>query len=365
MQQQPDQSRALTFSKPGDLMRFLETGKGAIAAALPKHLNPDRMLRLALTAFSTTPALRQCTGQSILASIVVASQLGLEPGVSGQGYLIPYKQTCTFVPGWQGLVGMLNNTGRATVWTGAVFDGDEFDYQLGAHPNLVHRPGPNFGDPDALEWVYACGKVNGSEQPVIEAWPIARVWKHRDKNNKVGNAHYSFKHPEMYARKVVLLQVLKYMPRSIELNNAIVATDSAEMNIPVKVEGGIIEAMPGDIEVETSEPNMDSPRTTAQPPKDSPRRKSATATSLFGSDTARTATEVIKSQEKASAAQGLRNLCKASHVTEAQLLAFVNRETPPEKHITRLDDVYEPTLRELADNWLDLLPQINPDTPPL
>lgn len=344
-------------------MRFLETGKGAIAAALPRHLNPDRMLRLALTAFSTTPALRQCTGQSILASIVVASQLGLEPGVVGQGYLIPYKQTCTFVPGWSGLVGLLNNTGRATAWTGAVFDGDEFDYQLGAHPNLTHRPGPNFGDPDALQWVYACGKVNGSEQPVIEAWPIARVWKHRDKNNKVGNAHYSFKHPEMYARKVVLLQVLKYMPRSIELNNAIVAADSAEMNIPVKVEGGIIEPQPGDIDVETSEPDMDAPRS-ARPPSDSPRaKKTAPATGLFGGASAEK--ESRKPEDTASPAQGLRNLCKASRVTEAQLLAFINRETPPDKQITRLDDVYEPTLRELADNWLDLLPQINPDTPPL
>lgn len=234
------------FQKPADLMRYLETGKGAVAMALPKHLNPDRMLRLAVTCFSTTPALRNCTGQSILASIVVASQLGLEPGVAGQAYLIPYGNTCTLVPGWQGLVSLLNNSGRATAWTGAVFEGDVWDFQLGSSPRCVHIPGDNFGDPAKLIWVYACGKVNGSEQAIIEAWPMSRVWKHRDRFNKVGQKHYSYQHPEMYARKVVLLQVLKYMPRSIELNNAMTAANSAEEGRATRVEDGVVIDVPAE-----------------------------------------------------------------------------------------------------------------------
>jgi recombination protein RecT len=235
------------IQKPGDLLKYLERSKSSIAMALPKHLTPERMMRLALTAFSTTPALRKCTPQSILSSVVVASQIGLEIGIAGQGYLIPYKDTATFVPGWQGLVGLLNNTGRATAWTGAVFEGDEFEFELGSSPKCRHVPGENFGDPDKMVWVYACGKVNGSEQPVIEAWPIKRVWSHRDKFNKVGTKHYSFIHPEMYARKVLLLQVLKYMPRSIELNNAIAASDAAEIGKTTKVDGGVV------VEVDASE----------------------------------------------------------------------------------------------------------------
>ncbi len=234
------QGNVLALQKPGDLMRHLDKAKGQIALALPKHLTAERMMRLALTAFSTTPALRKCTPQSIISSVIVASQIGLEIGIAGQGYLIPYKDTATFVPGWQGLVGLLNNSGRATAWTGSVFEGDEFDFQLGSNPRCVHIPGANYGDPEKITWVYACGKVNGSEQPVIEAWPIERVWKHRDRFNKVGQRHYSYEHPEMYARKVVLLQVLKYMPRSIELNNAIVASDAAEMGRATVVDGGIV-----------------------------------------------------------------------------------------------------------------------------
>jgi hypothetical protein len=51
---------------------------------------------------------------------MTAAQLGLEPGINGQGYLIPYKGTCTFVPGWKGLVDLVARSGRATVWTGVV-----------------------------------------------------------------------------------------------------------------------------------------------------------------------------------------------------------------------------------------------------
>jgi recombination protein RecT len=233
-------SSNVLIQKPGDLMRYLERSKSAIAMALPKHLTPERMMRLALTCFSTNPQLRNCTPQSILSSVVVASQLGLEPGIAGQGYLIPYKETCTFVPGWQGLVGLLNNSGRATAWTGAVFEGDLFEFQLGSEPRCHHVPGENYGDPDKLTWVYACGKVNGSEQPVIEAWPMKRVWKHRDQFNKVGKRHYSYENPEMYARKVVLLQVLKYMPRSIELNNAMAASDAAELGKATTITDGVV-----------------------------------------------------------------------------------------------------------------------------
>ncbi len=58
--------------------------KKQLSLALPKHVNPDRMARLALTCFSTNADLQKCTEHSIIASIMTASQLGLEIGVNGQ-----------------------------------------------------------------------------------------------------------------------------------------------------------------------------------------------------------------------------------------------------------------------------------------
>jgi recombination protein RecT len=218
--------------------KFMDGFKGQMALALPKHLTADRMARLALSAFSSNPQLQQCDPRSIAASIMTASTLGLEPGVNGQGYLIPYKQTCTFVPGWKGLVDIANRSGRVSVWTGAVFEGDHFEYALGDNPFIQHRPGDE-DSPDKLTHVYAVGRVNGSNYPVIEVWSMKKVWKHRDKYNKVGNRHYSFRDEEMYARKVPLLQVLKYMPASIELTNAVAAANAAESGREVVINGDV------------------------------------------------------------------------------------------------------------------------------
>lgn len=221
------------------LSTFLDKFKPQMALALPKHLTADRMSRLALTAFSTTPALQNCEHKSIAASIMTASTLGLEIGVNGQGFLIPYGKNCQFVPGWKGLVDLVSRSGRATVWTGAVFQGDEFDYALGDTPFIRHRPGDE-DDPELLTHVYAVGRARGSDHPVIEVWTMRKVWKHRDKYNKVGSRHYSFRDPEMYARKIPLLQVMKYMPQSIEVANAIAVANAADQGQGAVIEGDYV-----------------------------------------------------------------------------------------------------------------------------
>lgn len=205
---------------------MLKAYKAEIARALPRHLDGDRMARIALTCFRQNPALGNCDPKSVFAAVVMAAQLGLEPGIGGQAYLIPYRDECQFVPGWQGLVDLVSRAGRASVWTGAVHEGDEFEYALGDSPHVTHRP---TGDDDSkLTHVYAIGRIDGAKWPVIEVWTMAKVRKHRDRFNKVGKRHYSFGNEEMYGRKVALLQVLKYMPKSIELQTAVALQQAAD-----------------------------------------------------------------------------------------------------------------------------------------
>jgi len=200
---------------PNLLNRF----KNEIAKALPKHLNADRMARIALTSFRKNPDLGRCDPRSVFAAVLMASQLGWEVGVGGSAYLIPYKGECQLVPGWLGLVDLVHRSGRAAVWTGAVYEGDEFEYALGDNPRITHRPSPV--PSDKLTYVYAVGRMTGASWPIIEVWPVGKVIQHRDRYNQQGQKHYSYKYFEMYARKVALLQVLKYMPKSAELGQAI------------------------------------------------------------------------------------------------------------------------------------------------
>ena len=219
---------------------FLEKFKPQLSFALPKHMNADRMARLALTAFSTTPALQLCTPNSIAASIMIAGQLGLEPGVNGAGYLIPYKQTCTFVPGWKGLVDLVSRSGRGTVYTGVIFSDQQYTFVDGAKRDLIIHNETDLDAPEDITHAYAIGWVKDASMPIIELWSVEKLKKHRDKYNKVGVKHYSFRDWEMYCRKVPLLQVLKYMPASIELSNAIAISNASDMGHGATIENGVV-----------------------------------------------------------------------------------------------------------------------------
>lgn len=222
------------------LSGFMEKFKPQLALALPKHLTADRMARLALTAFSTSEKLQQCDHKSIAASIMIAGQLGLEVGVNGAGYLVPYGRTCTFVPGWKGLVDLVSRSGRGTVFTGVIFKDQEYTFVDGARRDLIIHNETDLDDPEDITHAYAIGWVKDAVMPVIELWRVSKISKHRDKYNKVGKSHYSFRDWEMYCRKVPLLQVLKYMPCSVEMSNAIAVNHASESGRGVTIENGIV-----------------------------------------------------------------------------------------------------------------------------
>lgn len=235
-------SNIAVFQTLATTSNWLAKLKPQMQLALPKHMNVERMTRLILTAFSSNSKLAECSPHSVAASIMTAAQLGLEPGINGQGYLIPYAGTCTFVPGWKGLVDLANRGGRCTTWTGAVYQGDDFDYMLGDSPFVRHKPGDNVVESfENLLYVYAIGRIKGQDVPVIEVWRKGKVMRHLELFNKVGKKHYALKDDmlnfEMYARKVPLLQVLKYMPQSIELTAAMEASRAADEGRTINIDG--------------------------------------------------------------------------------------------------------------------------------
>lgn len=222
---------------------FMEKLKPQLALALPKHLSADRMARLAMTAFSTNAKLQECDQMSIAASIMTAGQLGLEPGVNGAGYLVPYGRTCTFVPGWKGLVDLVSRSGRGTVFTGVIFRDQQYTFTDGARRDLVIHNETELDDAEDITHAFAIGWVKDSSMPIIELWTVAKIKKHRDKYNKVGKSHYSYRDWEMYCRKVPLLQVMKYMPASVEVSNAIAISHASEAGRGATIENGIVVEM--------------------------------------------------------------------------------------------------------------------------
>lgn len=262
------QNKAVGF--PGMLEKF----QVEIARALPKHLNPDRMARIALTEFRKNPKLNECDPRSVFASVIIAAQNGLEPGVMGQGSLIPFGRECQFVPGWRGLVDIANRSGRGSVFTGVIFADQKYTFTDGAKRDLVIHNETALEDPEDITHAYAIGWVKGSEVPIIELWPVEKIRKHRDRFNRVGQRHYSHQHWEMYCRKIPLLQVLKYMPASIEMQQVTELDQAADRG---RQDIDLMQAATGEwVPPPADEPPVEEDRSTARaaaPPPEIPNNE--------------------------------------------------------------------------------------------
>ncbi|MGV3084582.1 recombinase RecT [Enterococcus dispar] len=191
-----------------------------IQRALPKHMNADRIARIALTAVRNTPKLLQTDQKSFLAALMQASQLGLEPNTPlGQAYLIPYGNQTQFQLGYQGLLDLAYRTGEyQVIYAKEVYINDEFEYEYGLNPDLKHVPAmePD-GDPVGYYAVYRL--KNGGYS--FEYWPKQKVLLHAKKFSKsFSNGPWKTNFDEM-AKKTVIKSLLKYAPKSIEFAEAV------------------------------------------------------------------------------------------------------------------------------------------------
>lgn len=137
-----------------DFPGLLESHRGEIERALPKHLPVDRIMRIALTAFRKVPTLVECDPVSVLAAVIQASQLGLEVQQNGEAFLVPFDGECQLIPGYKGLMKLARNSGLVRdIFSHEVRVKDHFDCDLGADRRIVHKPlvgEGNFPAPDAL-----------------------------------------------------------------------------------------------------------------------------------------------------------------------------------------------------------------------
>lgn len=212
--------------------QLIEQLKPQIALALPKHLSADKMARIALTELRRNPKLAECDANSVMASIIIASQLGLEPGVMGDGWLIPYRGECQFVPGYQGLIKLVRNGGMVkSLEAHVVYANEKFEYRAGLETALTHEPLLD-GDPGEPRLAYAVAHLNGGG---IQVEVMSRFQIERIRNRSTGyqaakkwkkETPWETDEAEMW-RKTVTRRIVKMLPKSSELSLALALEDAA------------------------------------------------------------------------------------------------------------------------------------------
>lgn len=97
---------------------------------------------------------------SLWQATLTAANLGLVPdGVTGQGYLMPFRGKVQFVPGYRGMITLAFNAGFV-VEGRVVHEHDLFSYQFGTAPILQHCPVQDGSDAGKLVAVYATARSN-------------------------------------------------------------------------------------------------------------------------------------------------------------------------------------------------------------
>lgn len=150
---EPSQAPAVQAAKsqPATVRGWIESAdfQAQIAKALPKHLTPDRMIRVALTALTRTPKLADCTPQSVCKCLLDLSAAGLEPD-GRRAHLIPYGKEATLVIDYKGKVELMMRSGTVSnIHADVVCDADEFEANTGRVTHRINYRAPR-GDAYAV-----------------------------------------------------------------------------------------------------------------------------------------------------------------------------------------------------------------------
>lgn len=226
-----------------------------IAASAPSQIKPNALLRSFIQATTRSPDLLKVDFRQAVGGFLTLSELGLAlTPTLGQAYMIPFKgrkkvgrewveiMTMQIIIGYQGLIDLSMRSGQVGgIHSEAVYKGDDFDYEFGTNQFLRHRPKYAPGSSDiSPELVWAIGHLRGDVKPPFEVIPWNKILKTRDGSqgymravqareealkNKWGVPKtYTeapwVKFPEAMAKKTVIRQLSKMLPKSVELQGA-------------------------------------------------------------------------------------------------------------------------------------------------
>lgn len=239
-----------------------------LGKALPKFMDAERLCRIAMTTIRNNPKLTECTQASILGAIFQSAQLGLEPNIEGQAYIIPYtnskkvknedgktvwikKTEAQFQIGYKGYIELFYRHGSAiSIDMHTVYENDLFEYGYGTNRFLNHTPRlKDRGKPIAY---YAIATLtNGgnvfkvmSRKECIEHAKehsktyITMEYNEQTKRYEKCEPHFDKNSPwvtdtNAMCKKTVLIQLAKLLPKSIELQKALAMDNTTKSKLDV------------------------------------------------------------------------------------------------------------------------------------
>lgn len=219
-----------------------------VFAGLPSHIRPERFRRNLINALMQTPDLLKCDPRLVFREVSKVAQLGLLLDAQmGEAYLIlgwnnrAQRSEPQLRVGYRGLIKLARQSGDvAQVYAHEVCEHDDFHVELGTDKRLTHRPAV-FGNRGSVIGYYAVVKyADGSSD--FEPMAIDDIHRIRDRSDgwkafkagKIKSTPWSTDEAEM-AKKTVIRRLMKRLPQSPELADAVRHEDEAEFSGPSPV----------------------------------------------------------------------------------------------------------------------------------
>jgi recombination protein RecT len=198
-------------------------------------MTPAQFKQIVINELKRSPKLQEAfvrNPASLFASILHCAEMGLNPSqMVGEFFFIPYKDSITPILGYKGLLTLLMRSSKVKkIWSEVVYEDDDFEYELGLEPKLLHTPNHHsVRNSKNIKCIYACAKL---DDEVIFKVMFKSEIQNIINMSKVPNELFfnDKKDPEQWmAKKTVLKQLAKLMPKDDDrLKKAVSMDDNIE-----------------------------------------------------------------------------------------------------------------------------------------
>ncbi|MFI6248977.1 recombinase RecT [Streptomyces sp. NPDC051016] len=217
-------------------LQWLQSRATYFTDALPRHVDRAHFMSVAL---SVMPKLERCTHDSVHQALLACCRYGLEPD-GRQAAIIPYANTATFQPMYQGYIELMyRHPAVDTVHFGWIHEKDEWDFEPTAPSprDFRHRPRVDLPDDERGKVIlaYAFAWIGGHRSQVIilnrqQATEIrdkySKAYAKAMREGKTDNP-WQTSFEAMWAKSCVR-RLVKVVPTSTELTELINADDDAD-----------------------------------------------------------------------------------------------------------------------------------------
>jgi len=117
-----------------------------LAELLETHnISPAQFKQIVISELKKSPKMQEAftnDPSSLFSSILLCAELGLNPSADvGEFYFLPFGKKITPILGYKGVLNLILRSGEVSkIWSEVVFSEDEFEYELGLEPKLIHKP---------------------------------------------------------------------------------------------------------------------------------------------------------------------------------------------------------------------------------